>query len=61
MIAFTRDFHVLTSRVPTCISAVLLTRGNLAKTWHVRTFRRLLIDHFEFSSHKPLLKDGGLE
>jgi hypothetical protein len=47
MIAFTRDFHIFTSRVPTGISAVLLPRGNLAKTWDVRTFRRLLIDHLK--------------
>lgn len=45
MIAFTRDFHVLASRVLTGISAVHLARGNLAKTRYVRTFRRLLIDH----------------
>jgi hypothetical protein len=47
MIAFTRDFRVLASRVPTDISTVLLARGNLAKTWDVRTFRRLLIDHLK--------------
>jgi len=47
MIAFTRDFHVLTSRVPTGISAVLLARRNLAETWDARTFRRLLIDHLK--------------
>jgi hypothetical protein len=47
MIAFTRDFRVLASRFPTDISAVLLPRGNLAQTWDVRTFRRLLIDHLK--------------
>jgi hypothetical protein len=45
MIAFTRDFRILASRVPTDISAVLFARGNVAKTWDVRTFRRLLICH----------------
>jgi hypothetical protein len=49
MIAFTRDFHILASRVPTDLSAVLLARGNLAKTWDVGTLRRLLIDHLNSS------------
>jgi hypothetical protein len=47
MTALTRDFHVLASRVPTRISAVLLAMGNLAKTWDVRTFRCLLTDHLK--------------
>jgi len=47
MIAFTHDFHFLTSRVPTDISEVLLAGGNIAKTWDVRTFRCLLIDHLK--------------
>jgi hypothetical protein len=47
MIAFTSDFRILVSRVPTGIPAVLLARGNLAKTWDVRTFRRPLIDHLK--------------
>jgi hypothetical protein len=47
MIAFTSDFRVLASRVPTDIPAVLLAWGNLATTWDVRTFRRLLIDHLK--------------
>jgi hypothetical protein len=62
MIAFTRDFHVFASRVPTDISAVLLAGRNLAKTWDVRTFRRLLIDHWKSplkASCEPLITEFG--
>jgi hypothetical protein len=52
MTAFTRDFHILASRFPTDISAVLLATGNLAKTWDVRAFRRLLI-HLKSPSSLP--------
>jgi hypothetical protein len=45
MVALTRDFHVFAACITARISAVLLSIGNIAKTWNMRTFFRRLIRH----------------
>jgi hypothetical protein len=46
MVALTRDFDVLASRVTTRISAVLFSIGYITKAWNVRAFFHLLIRHY---------------
>lgn len=45
MPALTRDFHFLTSRLTTNISAILLPVRYIAKAWDVRALFHLLIRH----------------
>jgi hypothetical protein len=55
MIALTRDFHVVATRVTTRFSAVFFSARHTAKAWYVRALVRLLIlvRHYNFvlSSH----------
>ena len=46
MVALTRDFDVVASRVTTRISAVLFPIAYIAKAWDVRALFRLLIRHY---------------
>jgi hypothetical protein len=53
MIALTRDFHVVATRITTRFSAVFFSARHIAKAWYVRALFRLLIRHYNFvlSSH----------
>ena len=46
MVALTRDFHVVASRVTACLSAVLFSFRYIAKAWYMRALSRLLIAHY---------------
>jgi hypothetical protein len=49
MVALTRNFHVVASRVTTRLSAVLFSIWHIAEAWYVRALFRLLIFHQQFS------------
>ena len=53
MVALTRDFHVFTSRVTTCLSAILFSICYIAEAWDVRTLSSLFSGHHDssFPSH----------
>jgi hypothetical protein len=45
MVALTRDFNVLASRVTTRLSAVLFSVSHIAEAWDVRALSGLSIRH----------------
>ncbi len=47
MVALTGDFHVFTSRVTTCFSAVLFSIRYIAEAWDVRALSCILIRHYD--------------
>jgi len=54
MVALTRDFNIFASRFTTGISAVLLSRGYIAKAWNVCAFSGRFIRHSKSPAGKEL-------
>jgi hypothetical protein len=48
MIALTRDFHIVASRVPTRLSAVFVSIRYIAEAWYVGALSGLLSRHYNF-------------